>query len=150
MGFYPHGQLPGGSGDFRGTYADAYRRYLLNRFLWVKNGESLQTSDSLTVRALEILNKGSTNENVDQLQRSTLSSGIVKSLEGGFRRGAVRPASFAATCIMRTHLERPRDIWARPHVPQGIGPRYPNERAQHAKLQRAEGERAIRHAPAVS
>ena len=66
------------------TYSDAYCRYFLKIFLCVKNGERVQTSASLTVRAFETLNNGSTNENVDQLQRSTLSSGIVNLFEGGF------------------------------------------------------------------
>lgn len=52
-------------------------------FLWVKKGESAHTSSSFTVRAFEVLNSGSTNEKVDQPQKSVLSSGMVFELEDG-------------------------------------------------------------------
>lgn len=53
-------------------------------FLCVKKGESAHTSSSFTVRAFEVLNSGSTNENVDQPQKSVLSSGMVLELEDGW------------------------------------------------------------------
>ena len=125
------------------TYSDTYCRYFLKMFLWVKNGERVQTSESLTVRALETLNSGSTNENVDQLQRSTLSSGIVNLLEGSFRVGCSSTQRHFRTKDKETHLRRPRNIWARPILSQRVCPRRPNEAAEHAKLKRTQTERDI-------
>ena len=59
------------------THSDIYCRYFLNMFLCVNKGESCHTSVSLTVREFATLKSGSTNENVDQVQRFALSSGIV-------------------------------------------------------------------------
>lgn len=61
----------------------AYHRYFLNNILCLKKGERVHTSEPFTVRASATLNRGSTNENVDQFQRFTLSSAIVNMLEDG-------------------------------------------------------------------
>ncbi len=65
------------------TYSEVYCRYFLKRFLCVKKGDSVQTSSSLTLREFDTSNSGSTKENVDQVHKFALSSGIVYSLDDG-------------------------------------------------------------------
>ena len=66
------------------THLSVYARYFVKRFLCVKNGDRYQTSVSFTVLAVAIWNIGSTNETVIQDQRVTLSSGMVRSLDGTY------------------------------------------------------------------
>lgn len=54
-------------------------------FLWVKKGDRLQTSASLSVLLVATLNMGSTNETVTQDQNVTLSSGIVRPFDGTYK-----------------------------------------------------------------